>query len=370
MDSVTHLVLSGAGAAAWVPKTHRRTAVFAGMALGTLPDLDIFLLKLLTNDPIRQMVEHRGFSHSLLLMPLVVCLLWWGVKKMPNRVALAPWRWLLALEFALISHLLLDALTGYGTQLWWPFKPHPTMGASIYIIDPLYTLILLVTSLTAWLLRKRASSHTILIVGLLMSMSYLGFALVAKSLVERAAHLALTPLNLQSAPRFSIPLPFNALLWRVTVLTPEGYLIGDRSIISDQSPMRFYAYNTDVAALNEVREWPAVQQLYWFNRGFMTTDVVGNSLILKDLRSGLAPYFFFSFVIAEKKNNAWLARPPVKIKSVPQLLIEESGGLSLVLRNLWRRIWHEQRGLLNSPNTEPPVQALTPQLCEPLHPRR
>ena len=40
MDSLSQIVLGGAIAAAIAPAAHRRAALLAGAALGTLPDLD------------------------------------------------------------------------------------------------------------------------------------------------------------------------------------------------------------------------------------------------------------------------------------------------------------------------------------------
>ena len=45
---------------------------------------------------------------------------------------------------ALLTHPLLDAHTAYGTQLLWPLEPPPVMWATLFIIDPLFTLPLLV----------------------------------------------------------------------------------------------------------------------------------------------------------------------------------------------------------------------------------
>ena len=40
MDSLSQIVLGGAVAAVLTPASHRRAALLAGAALGTLPDLD------------------------------------------------------------------------------------------------------------------------------------------------------------------------------------------------------------------------------------------------------------------------------------------------------------------------------------------
>ena len=46
MDSITHLFLGGALAAAMAPAKHRRAALLAGAILNTLPDLDVLPLAL------------------------------------------------------------------------------------------------------------------------------------------------------------------------------------------------------------------------------------------------------------------------------------------------------------------------------------
>ena len=94
MDSLTQIALGAAVAAAIAPARHRRAALLAGAALGTLPDLDALPLALLTDDPVARMTLHRGASHSLLVLPLFAGLLWWLLRRFGNgRVADAPRRW-------------------------------------------------------------------------------------------------------------------------------------------------------------------------------------------------------------------------------------------------------------------------------------
>ena len=55
---------------------------------------------------------------------LVGWLVWWLFKRFGNgRVAQSPLRWFWAMQLALVTHPLLDAMTVYGTQLWWPLRP-------------------------------------------------------------------------------------------------------------------------------------------------------------------------------------------------------------------------------------------------------
>ncbi|PZQ27812.1 MAG: hypothetical protein DI562_12805, partial [Stenotrophomonas acidaminiphila] len=182
MDSLSQIVLGGAVAAIIAPAGHRRAALLAGAALGTLPDLDSLPIALFSDNPVTLMTVHRSFSHSLFVLPLVGWLVWWLFKRFGNgRVAASPARWFWAIQLALITHPLLDAFTVYGTQLWWPLMPAPTMWSSVFIIDPLYTVWLLVACIAAWFLRERVAAQRALAVGLVLSTAYLGWSLVAKS---------------------------------------------------------------------------------------------------------------------------------------------------------------------------------------------
>src|SRR5690606_4102966 len=215
MDSLTQIVLGGAIAAAVAPPEHRRAALLAGAALGTLPDLDSLPIALFTDDPVALMTLHRGFSHSLFVLPLLGWLLWAWFRRRGGRVSASPRRWFWAIQLALLTHPLLDAFTVYGTQLLWPLPAPPVMWSSLFIIDPLYTVWLLAACIAAFFLRARVAAQRALVAGLVLGTAYLGWSLAAKAMVEREADRALAALGLADAPRLSVPMPFNTLLWRV-----------------------------------------------------------------------------------------------------------------------------------------------------------
>lgn len=341
MDSLTQIVLGGAVAAAIAPPGHRRAALLAGAALGTLPDLDALWLGFTAADPVANMIEHRSFSHSLLVLPWVAALIWWLFKRFGNgRVAQSPLRWFWAIQLALVTHPVLDAFTVYGTQLWWPLRPHPTMGSSVFIIDPGYTVWLLLGCVLAWFGRARPWAGKVLGVALLLSSGYLGWGLIAKSQVDRAAQQSLAAMGLGDAPRFSVPMPFNTLLWRVVAMTPNGYVVGDRSLVADHGPMRFEGHASNVQALREAQAIPAVQQLTWFNRGFMRAQVVDGRLVLSDLRMGLEPDYTFNFVVAGQADGQWRAIVPKQVRvdySSPAARADAGRRLAA----MWQRIWQE-----------------------------
>ena len=92
------------------------------------------------------------------MLPFVAALIWWLYKRRGERVASSPLRWFFAMQLVFITHPLLDAFTVYGTQLWWPLKTPTTMWSSVFIIDPLYTLWLLIACVVAWRANARTRS--------------------------------------------------------------------------------------------------------------------------------------------------------------------------------------------------------------------
>jgi inner membrane protein len=341
MDSITQMLLGASVAAAAVPSHHRRAALLAGAALGTLPDLDSIPISLLTDDPVALMTMHRSASHSLLVLPLLAWALWALFRSRGKRVAEAPARWFCAIGLALVTHPLLDAFTVYGTQLWWPLQPHPTMWSSVFIIDPLYTVWLLLGVAVAAFAGPRLPAQRALVVGLALSTAYLGWSLLAKGMVEREAERSLAALGLQDAPRFSVPMPFNTLLWRVVAMTPEGYLVGDRSVVADRGPIRFQHHASNVDALAATADLHALQRLHWFNRGFMRAEVRDGELVVSDLRMGLEPEYAFSFAIARMQGDGqWQAIPPRQLASAYRAPVEE-GGARAALAAMWQRIWQQ-----------------------------
>jgi inner membrane protein len=333
MDSLSQIVLGAAVAAAIAPARHRRAALLAGAVLGTLPDLDSLPIALFTDDPVALMTLHRGFSHSLFVLPLLAWAIWAFFRRRGGRVAEAPRRWFWAIQLALVTHPLLDAFTVYGTQLLWPLPLPPVMWSSVFIIDPLYTVWLLLACVGAFFLRGRASAQHALVAGLVLSTAYLGWSLAAKALVERDADRALAAMGLADAPRFSVPMPFNTLLWRVVAMTPEGFVEGERSLVADARPIDFRHHRSDVAALAQAREMPAVARLQWFNRGFMKARVREDRLVLSDLRMGAEPDYSFNFVVAQRDGDGWRGVPPEQL-SWPWEARRRLG-------QMWHRIWNE-----------------------------
>lgn len=328
MDSISQAVLGAAIAAACVPVRHRRKALMIGAALGTLPDLDVLIDY---GDGVSNMTFHRGFSHSLFVLPLVAMVLWSALRRWWAPVREAPRAWAWAILLPLVTHPLLDALTVYGTQLFWPLTTPPVMGGSLFIIDPLYTVPLLVAVLVAAIAGEARRGGTAVALGLALSTGYAAWSLVAQRHVDAIAADSLRGTPHADAPRLVVAMPFTTLAWRIVVLTPEGYLEGERSLVADRGPIDFIAHRFDRRLLEEAGDLWAVQRLFWFSQGFQRADVVGGELRLADLRMGQHPTFFFTHGVARRQGGAWVAADN---RQIEQPRVREGQ-----LAGLWRRVW-------------------------------
>lgn len=331
MDSITHLFLGGAIAAAIAPAKYRRTALVFGAIVNSLPDLDVLPL-LLSDDPVVRMTWHRAATHSLLLLPFAALAIWWWLKRWWAPVQEAPRRWFWLTLVTLLAHPLVDAFTVYGTQLFWPLAIPPTMGGSVFIIDPLFTLPWFVGCVVAFFARDKPVASRALNIALIVGGLYLTWSLVAKWQVERIADRSLAAIGLVHAPHFATPAPFNTLLWRVVAMTPEGFVEGDYSLVADAGDIRFRHYPSDVARLKEIGDFPAVRELRWFNHGFMKAEVFKGQIVLSDLRMGSEPDYSFRFAVAEHDGQRWYAIPPKQLQW-PWYARKR-------LPEMWRRIWH------------------------------
>ncbi len=327
MDSITQAVLGATIGGAIAPRGARRKAILVGAALGTLPDLDVFIDY---GGPVENFTYHRGFSHSLLVLAPFSVLLWLALRRWWAPIREAPWRWLALISLALVTHPLLDAHTAYGTQLFWPLEPHPAAWATLFIIDPLYTLPLLLAVLIAAIRPLTSFSGSSLRAALAISTLYIGWSWVAQSIVHNHVDEALAEMGLDDAPVFLTPTPFNTLLWRAVVLTDEGYLEGFDSLVLHEGTMRFDAYVSDKEALESASNLWAVQRLRWFSRDFMRTTVEDGRLVLADLRMGTEPTYVFTHVVARLENPHWVEEPA---ELLPVSFSDRA------LAEVWQRIW-------------------------------
>lgn len=123
----------------------------AGLAMGVFPDAD-FILGLFNRQFYLQ--YHRDFTHSLLLIPFYAAVFSWVFTKISKRPYFG--RFYKTCLLVLSSHVLLDLLTSYGTMIFSPFFEHRFSWDLVFIIDPIFSGILLFPLAGSLFLKRRA----------------------------------------------------------------------------------------------------------------------------------------------------------------------------------------------------------------------
>lgn len=221
MDTITHALLGALVAQTTAVKRSRLTArerLALGATAGAFPDIDFlgFLLH-----PLVFLADwHQGPTHSLLLLPFCAALLAVGFAWVTGKRAVLVEAGLLA-GVALASHIVSDVITAYGTQILAPLSQQRVSLNWVFVIDPLFTAIILVTLVMGHRLETRRVA--IALIGLALLTTYVaGLALLQR----QALDLGRPFLHSQAegpAEVVALPQPFSPFNWAVIVVSEDRY---------------------------------------------------------------------------------------------------------------------------------------------------
>lgn len=312
MDPVTQILLGAAVGHATLGARVGRKALFWGAVFGGMPDLDVLVPYA---DDVAAVTHHRGFSHSLVTHTLVAPVLGAGLARLHANDGASIFRWTLLVWLAMATHALLDAATIYGTQLFWPSTGPPVGLGSVFIIDPVYTLLLLVGVLWAVFARKKpAAGRRANLVGLGLSTAYLAGSIFIQAQVRDITEHELARVGAANDRLIVTPTPFNLLLWRVVAMAPDGYREGYYSLLDPSPEIRFVHYPSNEGLLSSIEDAPAVERLRWFTKGFYRVRELDGRVEITDLRMGFEPRYVFSFVVGRREGvDIQPLNPPVRV---------------------------------------------------------
>lgn len=330
MDSITQIALGASVSHAIVGKKSGIKAAAWGAFLGTFPDLDVFIP--MGND-VDNFVYHRSFSHSFFVLGILAPLFAWLITKVHPNELVNKKKWKICAFVVLWTHIILDSFTVYGTQLFWPLSTHPVSIGSIFIVDPVYTVPLLLGLIISLFARKTRRATLANNFGIVFSSVYLLWTLAAQYQMKQSALESLKVEKLNFSKVLSQPTPLNSLLWRFVAVSDDGYYVGYRSIFDKQPLVSFKKYPSQNQLLRNIQEHVPVTQLQNFTHGFYSVDEENKIIIISDLRMGLEPKsYVFRFAVAEKMDSKIAPVSPYKLDDVRDL-----GKLDV----LWKRIFDE-----------------------------
>ncbi len=319
MDSVTQFVLGASVGEAVLGKKVGNKAIIWGGIAGTIPDLDVFLNPFF--DEVSSLLIHRSISHSLFFPFVAAPIIGYLVSKLHttsgNRKG-----WTYLFFWAILTHPILDLFTGYGTGLFTPFYDYRFQLDTIFIIDPGYTLPLLLAVTSILFLSRQSKWRSIVNwIGIGLAQTYLLFTVYHKLNFQTIVEQNLQDQAIHADKFMTAPAPLNNFLWWVLVEENNTYKVSYYSFFDSTDQLQFKSFDKNSELLNPVLNSEQTNTLIKFSKGFYSVKTDGKKLIFNDLRFGptagwfdLSKDFIFSFDIEPINGNIYIKRRPATFK--------------------------------------------------------
>ncbi len=138
-----------------------RAALWTCIAAAEFPDIDV-VLGFFGRDTFFRF--HRSFTHSAVMLPVWAALIAWMFWELSGRKSFRLLWW--AAVAGLASHLVLDWLTNYGTELFWPLSTARLALSWVFIVDVYVWAILLIGTVAAiWTQREWVAKTALGVLG-------------------------------------------------------------------------------------------------------------------------------------------------------------------------------------------------------------
>lgn len=281
MDSITQAALGAAIGEALLGKRVGNKGAVLGAIIATIPDLDVALY--LFYDKFEMLSIHRGLSHSIvfsLIGAFCIAYVLQRIKwtKKIGYIQLWIFSWL-----ALFTHMLLDTFTAYGTQLFLPFSDWRVGFDSINVVDPVYTIPLLIGLMCSVFVFKNKPSRAVYnYIGIAVSTFYLLGTLGVKCHVNEHFTAELADQNISYNSLLTMPVGIANLNWYGVAKTSQGLYMQKYSILNNE-PLSFEYFPTNDYLLDGV-DPNMTKRMKWFAKGYYTIEKDDNQLRFYNLQ--------------------------------------------------------------------------------------
>ncbi len=291
MDPVSQGVLGALVSQSPAAKSALTKSAIIGALAAMAPDLDVFIRS--SSDPLLALEFHRHFTHSLFFIPLgaLLCSLVF-YPLLARRWQLGYGTIYLWSLLGYSTHALLDGCTSYGTQLLWPLSDQRFAWDIVPIVDPLFTLPLLL-----WVfLACKWQSRRWLGVGFAWLCLYIGLGYwqhqraeqLAWQLAQERGHEVI---RLEIKPSFA-----NLVVWKSIYETRDRFYV-DAIKPGWQKPLVWPG--DSIVKLDVDRQLPwldkqsqqarDIERFSWFSAGYVAIDPQDPSRVV-DVRYSMLPH--------------------------------------------------------------------------------
>jgi len=281
MDSITQATLGAAIGHSLLSKKIGNKGALLGAVIATVPDLDVILY--LFYNKLDMLSIHRGFSHSLVFSVLGAFL----IAIVLNRI-----KWFQSIKFkilllfswlCLFTHMLLDTFTAYGTQLYLPFSNKRIGFDSINVVDPLYTIPLLIgLFLSLFVYSSKSDSTKYNNCGVVISSLYLIFTLVNKEIVNSKISERLSDEEIEYNSLLTMPVGIANINWYGVAKSQDSIYMFQHSVLSHlDNSIEVFPINEEYLNLIESN---IADKMRWFAKGFYTVEKVNDKVRVYNLQ--------------------------------------------------------------------------------------
>ena len=286
MDPISQGTVGAAFAQSSANKNNIVKISVIGFIAGLAPDLDVLIRS--STDPILFLEYHRQFSHSLFFIPfgaLIVTLFLYPLFKKSLSLKAVY----LASFLGYATHGLLDACTSYGTLLFWPFSNERITWNNISIVDPLFTIPILIFVGTAIKTRKRLFSYCAIVwVTFYLSLGFVQYDRAFEAANKLALSRGHSPERLTLKPSFG-----NLILWKSIYQHEEKFYVDAIRTVQSSTwcsgeGIRIFDYQRHLPNLNkDSQQRKDIERFRWFSQDYLGFDEEKN--LVTDVRYSMIP---------------------------------------------------------------------------------
>jgi len=226
MDPVTHIasgILAGQAVRGTFPPG-RWLLIFTALC-AWIPDMDNFVTYL---GPEAYMRHHRGLTHSVLGGAVMAALLAAAFRPLSRG---APWPKVFVLAYGcILLHDFQDVITTYGTQIFLPFSDARIGLPAVFIVDPIYTGVLLLAVILGFAVKTRAKA--VALAALAWIFLYPAASLGLREIVVAAQEKRLAAEGLPKAVAHVTTDGLSPIFWKVVVDDGESYRVRGASLFA------------------------------------------------------------------------------------------------------------------------------------------
>tara|TARA_A100001011_G_scaffold397389_1_gene498193 strand:+ start:2374 stop:3372 length:999 start_codon:yes stop_codon:yes gene_type:complete len=289
MDPVTQGIVATTSAQVFSKKNHLIIASMIGFLAGLSPDIDIFIRS--DTDPLLFLEYHRQFTHSLFFIPigsLLCAIVFYYVFAKKFNFSFRNTYIFSLIGYA--THGVIDSFTTYGTQLLWPFSNERIAWNSISVIDPLFTLPVIILCVIT--LIKGDKKYSFYAIAWMLMYQLAGFIQKdrAENIIYDYAKIKGHDVNeIEAKPSFA-----NIVVWKVIYSDDSNYYVN--AIKLGLSPKIYPGEMIKKLDIRKDFKWlePSTQQakdvqrFRWFSNNYLGISK-HNKNIIYDIRFSSIP---------------------------------------------------------------------------------